>query len=165
MFCPFCGIKNGDVQTCFVCEKKLPSLEMDPPPQTNGRPRPARPREKPPAPPARFRDRLLATLLDLLLVSAVLFVAGTALWSRVQVVRSVSMAIVIACASSAALLVMFGYSWLLEDATLGKAFAGIRVIRREQPVSVAARVGIIVLWIAAVGGAIWGAIAICPQCF
>lgn len=163
MFCPFCGIKNGaEQQSCFVCDKKLPSLEE---PQANGRPRPTRSREKPPAPAARLRDRLLAASLDLLLIAAVLFVAGTALWSRVEVVRNVSLAIVIACAACAVLLVMFGYSWLLADATLGKAFAGIRVIRREQPTSVAARVGMIFLWIATVSGAIWGAIAICPQCF
>src|SRR3954467_7697771 len=94
MFCPFCGIKNNpELQTCFICQKKLPSLDSEPP---VARPRTIRAFQPRPAESARFRERLLAAVLDLLL-AAVLIVAGAALWSRVTVVRSVSMAIVVAC--------------------------------------------------------------------
>lgn len=163
MFCPFCGIKNSpELQTCFICQKKLPSLDSEPP---IARPRTIRAFQPRPAESARFRQRLLAAVLDLLLIAAVIVVAGAALWSRVTVVRSISMAIVVACAAGAAALVVFGYTWLLSDATIGKAFAGVRVVRREQPLSLARRLGVIALWIATVAGALWGAFAICPQCF
>lgn len=151
MFCPFCGIKNGaDHQACFLCGKKLPSLEDTPIPLRTKIIR------KPPAESARLRDRLLATLLDLLLVAAVLLVAGAALWSQVALVRSVSRAIVVACAIGTAALVLFGYTWLLQDATVGKAVTGIRVVRREHPLSTGRRAGVIAFWVAAVAGAAWG---------
>ena len=152
MFCPSCGIKNGaDHQSCFLCGKKLPSLEETPIPLRTKIIR------KPPAESARLRDRLLATMLDLLLVAAVLLVAGAALRSQVSMVRTVSRAIVIACAAGTAALALFGYTWLLQDATVGKAFTGIRVVRRERPLSTARRAGVIAFWVAAVAGAAWGA--------
>ena len=159
MFCPFCGIKNTpEQQACFVCSKKLPSLDTDSTP----RPRALRTVSRPAEEPARLRDRLLAAVLDLLLIAAVLLVAGAALWSKTTVVRDVSRAIVIACAASAALLIIFGYTWLFADATIGKAFTGIRVVRRERPLSVGKRVGVIALWVATVAGAIWGAFTLIP---
>ena len=166
MFCPFCGVKNNtELHTCFVCQKKLPSLDSETP---NGKPRITRAPVPAPASPARLRDRLLAFTLDLLLIAAIVLVAGAALWSQMPVVRSVSVMIVIVCAVSAAALVVFGYTWLFEEAfgsTVGKAFAGVRVVRREQPLSIARRIGVIAFWLAAVAGAIWGAIALCWDCF
>ena len=159
MFCPFCGIKNNaELQSCFVCSKKLPSLDAEAPAPKN---RAMRTPPRPIATPARFGERLLAVIIDLLLIGAILTVAGAALWSRIPVVRNISVAIVAACAASAALLLVFGYSWLLADATIGKAFAGIRVVRREQPLSMGRRIGMITLWIAVVAGAIWGAFVLC----
>lgn len=159
MFCPFCGIKNNaELQSCFVCSKKLPSLDAETPaPKTRTMRTPPRPI----ATPARFGERLLAVVIDLLLIGAILTVAGAALWSRIPVVRNISVAIVAACAASAALLLVFGYSWVLADATIGKAFAGIRVVRREQPLSIGRRIGMLTLWIAVVAGAIWGAFVLC----
>jgi len=164
MFCPFCGIKNNAEQhTCFLCQKALPSLDSETP-----KPRLMRTPTRPPATPARLRERLLAVTLDLLLIAAILLVAGAALWSQIPVVRTVSLVIVIVCAVSAAALIVFGYTWLFEEAfgsTLGKAFAGVRVVRREQPLSMARRVGVITFWLAAVAGAIWGAVSLCGDCF
>jgi uncharacterized RDD family membrane protein YckC len=162
MFCPFCGIKNNpEQQSCFICQKKLPSLDAELPAP---RPRVIRSLARP-AETAGFGERLLAAILDLLLIAAVLIVAWAALWSRVVIVRSVSLAIVIACAVSAAALVVFGYTWLLSDATFGKALAGVRVVRREQPLSVWRRTGVIALWLIVVAAALWGAFTMCPQCF
>lgn len=163
MFCPFCGIKNNaEQQSCFLCQKTLPSLDSE-----TSKPRLMRTPARPPATPARLRERLLAVTLDLLLIAAILLVAGAALWSQIPVVRTVSLVIVIICAVSAAALIVFGYTWLFEEAfgsTLGKAFAGVRVVRREQPLSVARRAGVITFWLTAVAGAIWGAIALCHDC-
>lgn len=159
MFCPFCGIKNNaEQQACFVCNKKLPSLDSEAPVV---RPHTSRTPTRPIATPARFGERLLAVVLDLLLIGAILTVAAAALWSRTTLVRNVSLAIVVACAASAALLLVFGYSWLFADATIGKAFAGIRVVRREQPLSMMRRIGMITLWLVAVAGAIWSAFMLC----
>lgn len=153
MFCPYCGIKNtADHQSCFLCAKKLPSLDSESPIAAL-RTKVVR---RPPAESARLRDRLLATALDLLLVAAVLLVAGAALWSQVALVRTVSRAIVIACAVATAGILLFGYTWLLQDATVGKSVTGIRVVRREQPLSTGRRIGVIAFWIAAVAGAAWG---------
>jgi uncharacterized RDD family membrane protein YckC len=152
MFCPYCGIKNtADKQACFLCAKKLPSLDAEV--AVAQRTKIVR---RPPAESAPLRDRLLAALLDLLLVAAVLVVAAAALWSQVSVLRNVSRAIVIACAAGTAAIVLFGYTWLLQDATVGKAFTGIRVVRREQPLSTGRRIGVIAFWAAAVAGAAWG---------
>lgn len=171
MFCPFCGVKNHlEEKSCFVCRRNLPSLDSELPlaasgerrPSRNGRPMTPRPAM------ARMRDRLVALFLDLLFVSAVLFVSGAALWSRRDVIGGIDRNAMLVTAVAATALLMFAYYWVLETAfgaTIGKAFAGIRVIRREQPLSLAARAGVIVLWLAAIGGALWGAFVLCPQWF
>jgi len=58
MFCPFCGIKNNaEQQACFVCQKKLPALDSEPP---IAKPRTNRTTSQTFDSPARLRDRLLA---------------------------------------------------------------------------------------------------------
>src|SRR5947209_1946337 len=87
MFCPFCGVKNNaDQQSCFVCSKKLPSLESEAQLQ---RVRPTtgpRPRLQAPVA-ARLGDRLIAAILDTVLISAALLVSGAALSGRLRDVQ------------------------------------------------------------------------------
>ena len=80
MFCPFCGVKNTTGPTqCFVCGKKLPSLDAEAPVR-NPRP-PSVPRERPAMPrPAHLGDRLIAVILDSVLLAAILLVAAAAIW-------------------------------------------------------------------------------------
>lgn len=167
MFCPFCGIKNNAEQTsCFICSKKLPSLD-DAPVARFKSALPARPSVTT-APVARMRDRLVAVLLDLLFVAAALLVSGAALWSQVKVIRDVNQGAIAATAATAAALLIFVYNWIAEvafGATIGKAFAGVRVVRRERPLSVLARSGVIALWLVGVSAAVWGTFVICPQWF
>jgi len=124
MFCPFCGVKNTTGLTqCFVCGRKLPALDAETPVK------PARPptmsRERPAAPqPARLGDRLIAVILDSVLLSAILLVAAAAIWwDRLRIP-------VLAVAIGGTFAIIFLYYWLLEGAfgaTLGKAIIGVRV--------------------------------------
>ena len=171
MFCPFCGVKNHlEEKSCFVCRRNLPSLDSELPIAANGERRQSRNARPTTLRPnmARMRDRLVALLLDLLFVSAVLFVSAAALWSRRDVIRDIDRNAMAVTAVAATALLIFAYHWILETAfgaTIGKAFAGIRVIRREQPLSIAARAGVMALWLAAIGGAVWGAFVLAPQWF
>jgi uncharacterized RDD family membrane protein YckC len=170
MFCPFCGIKNNlEQQTCFVCSRRLPSLDSE---QPNAIPRSYRgPRDRGASTVerARMRDRLLAVFLDLLFVGAVVLIAAAALWSRGDdVVREVNRYAIAASAALVSLLLVFVYNWIAEEAfgaTIGKAFAGVRVIRRERPLSLGARLGVMAFWLIAVGAAVWGTFELCPQWF
>lgn len=167
MFCPFCGIKNKvEQQSCFVCSKKLPSLDSEPPvPRARTL---STPRTKAVTSSARLRYRVLALLLDLLFVAAVVFVSSAALWSQIGAVRKVSAPAITGAIAGAGVLLILVYTWLSEvtfGATIGKAFAGVRVIPREDPLSPGARAGVIGVWMIAIAAAVWGALAICPQCF
>jgi len=125
MFCPFCGVKNtADLTQCFVCGRKLPALDAEAPLK------PARPRtlsrERTPTPqPARLGDRLIAVILDSVLLAALLLIAAAAIWWDRLLIPPLAIAI------GAPLLIIFLYYWLLEGAfgaTLGKAIIGVRVV-------------------------------------
>lgn len=136
MFCPFCGVKNEDGQVqCFVCTKKLPSL--------NGDAVPSRPRamhrgtlsESGPVT-ARLGDRFIALILDTIFISSVLLVSSAAVFSRwPKIARGVSLVTITSIAAAAVLVVVFIYHWLLEGAfgaTMGKAIVGVRVTRYDS---------------------------------
>jgi len=126
MYCPFCGVKNTTGPTqCFVCGKKLPSLDAEAP----VKPVPVRAsgpvRERPAAPrPAHLGDRLIAVILDSVLLAALLLVAASAVWWHRLIIPPIAVAI------GGTFAVIFLYYWLLEGAfgaTLGKAIIGVRV--------------------------------------
>lgn len=135
MFCPYCGVKNDDGgQTeCFVCGKKLPSLNGYAASATPSRSRPASRAASAGPVMARLGDRLIAIVLDMIFVGAILLVASAAIVSRRPKLIAASSALTL-CAIGAAstILVVFLYHWLLEGAfgaTMGKAIIGVRVTR------------------------------------
>src|SRR5207244_12536753 len=103
MFCAFCGVNNtADLPQCFVCGRKLPALDAEAPLK------PARPRtlsrERTPAPqPARLGDRLIAVILDSVLLAAFLLFAAAAIWWDRLLVPPLAIAI------GAPLLIIFLY--------------------------------------------------------
>ncbi len=132
MFCPFCGAKNDRGETqCFVCNKKLPLLEIDigAPAAQRSRNGPQRPVAAPVA--ARLGDRFIAVILDTIFIAAILLVCVAAvLWRRPTLPDEFSRLSLIGAAATATIIVAFIYHWLLEGAfgaTLGKAIVGVRV--------------------------------------
>ncbi len=141
MFCPFCGVKNdGGQAQCFVCGKKLPSLEAEAAPaqrRSRSGPHPAVVAAAAPVA-ARLGDRLIAVILDTLFVSSILLVSAAAVFSRwPRMIESTSFMMLIAAISVATVVVVFLYYWLLEGtfgATMGKAIVGVRVTRQDGSV-------------------------------
>ncbi len=134
MFCPFCGVKNEDGQAqCFVCTKKLPSLNGDASPS---RPRSMQRTSSAGPVTARLGDRLIAIILDTIFVSAVLLVTSAAvLWRWPKITHGQSVVTIASAGAAATLLVVFIYHWLLEGAfgaTMGKAIIGVRVTRYDS---------------------------------
>src|SRR5712692_3917685 len=128
MFCPFCGVKNdAGLTSCFVCQKRLPSLDPETP-QPRARPTLSRGQSTVPAP-ARLGDRLIAVILDTLLLIAVAVVSAAALSSSIDLKRvRVSTPWLIVGGAAAILLLIFLYHWILEGAfgaTMGKAIVGV----------------------------------------
>jgi len=138
MFCPACGVKNEDTQAqCFVCGKKLPSLNGD---AGASRPRTGPTRPGIPTAPvaARLGDRLIALILDTIFVCAILLVSAAAILKRWPHALETTSTLTIICVIAAAtLIVAFIYHWLLEGAfgaTMGKAIVGVRVTRQDGTV-------------------------------
>jgi uncharacterized RDD family membrane protein YckC len=132
MFCPDCGWKNPDtVSECEMCGKPLPSragrkVEAVAPPVATVRvfSGPAI---------ARLGDRMIAVVLDTVLMGAAFAVAGTWAATRWGGVTQGGFALSgkpAIIATAVALLFGFLYTFLFEGAfgaTLGKAMAGVQV--------------------------------------
>jgi uncharacterized RDD family membrane protein YckC len=160
-------VKNdGTGPKCFVCEKPLPNMGdggITPPPRRIS----LSPTNRSSAPRARMRNRLLALVLDAVFIGAVLLIIAAVLWSKLEMPK-VSVLEISPAIAAVALFGMLCYTWVLEGAfgaTIGRAFAGVRVVQQEEPLSRAKRIGVITTWILLVAGAIWGAVVICPQWF
>lgn len=136
MFCPFCGVKNdAGLQQCFVCGKKLPALDAEQPIAAKARPVNAPRPTAPAAVPARLGDRLIAVVLDTVLLCAFLLPAAAAVASRWQRIdqSQYTLSTFVAAAALAVALLIFIYYWVLEGAfgaTIGKSIVGLRVARR-----------------------------------
>lgn len=137
MFCPFCGVKNEDGQAeCFVCKKKLPSLNGNATPSGSSRPRSSQRTTTSSGPViARLGDRLIAIVLDTIFISAILLVGSAALLlRRPKIAEDLSLIALASIGAAALILVVFLYHWLLEGAfgaTMGKAIIGVRVTRYD----------------------------------
>jgi uncharacterized RDD family membrane protein YckC len=132
MFCPDCGWKNADtVSVCEMCNKPLPARggrrPAGPPPPVIGTPGLAGP------PIARLGDRMIAVVLDAVLLAATFAVIGMWAANRWGGVDASGFSLTgkpALIAIGATLLFGFLYSWLLEGVfgtTLGKAMAGVQV--------------------------------------
>jgi uncharacterized RDD family membrane protein YckC len=132
MFCPDCGWKNPDASSvCEMCAHPLPSRAgrkaVAPPPPLVGAPGVSGP------PIARLGDRMIAVVLDSMLLAAGFAVAGMWAANRWGGVTGTGFSVsgkpaVVAIVST--LLFGFLYTWILEGAfgaTLGKAMAGVQV--------------------------------------
>jgi len=132
MFCPDCGWKNSDFSSvCEMCAHSLPSQSgrkaAAPPPPVVGAPGLAGP------PVARLGDRMIAVVLDTVLLAAAFAAAGMWAATRWGGVTESGFSLtgkpgVVAIAAT--LLFGFLYTSLLEGAfgvTLGKAMAGVQV--------------------------------------
>jgi uncharacterized RDD family membrane protein YckC len=133
VFCPSCGVKNeGSPLKCFICGYILPSGDRIP---SGDSPRRARSRAQAAAaaePLAAIGDRMLALILDRLLLLAILAIPAAFLaerWSRIDssITAPLRVAILAAVAVTIAILV---YHIVLETvfgATLGKGLLGLQV--------------------------------------
>jgi uncharacterized RDD family membrane protein YckC len=135
-FCPYCGVKNNAGQTqCFVCGKKLPSLDSDTTPSPISRSRTISEATKSTsnvAVAARLGDRFIAVVLDTIFLAAIMLFVGAVLWSEHERVPMSNNAL-IATGASIAFAIAFLYYFLLEGAfgaTLGKAIIGVSVASR-----------------------------------
>lgn len=142
MFCPNCGAKNDtDGAQCFVCEKRLPSLD-DPGARGKGsKARSTGSLSNSGEPIAALGDRLIAVLLDLVFLAALLFLGALALsrWPQIKDFFPSPLWFNVGAGVSA-MAIAFLYYWLLEGAfgaTLGKAIAGVQV----RPIQGAGRIG------------------------
>src|SRR2546423_14735750 len=109
MFCPFCGVKNdAELTACFVCKRRLPSLDSE---TAQPRQRPSLSRTPVPgASPARLGDRLIAVILDTVLLVATAVVSAAALSSSVDLRRlHWPMPWIFAAAAAAILILIFLY--------------------------------------------------------
>jgi uncharacterized RDD family membrane protein YckC len=131
VFCNSCGAQNkAEARFCGACGAPLPvPTPADAPPQ----PMPA------PAPEARLAslgDRLIAVILDSILLVAAFALIGMWVATRRGGLTATGFSLVgkpALVAIGATLLAGFLYYWLLEGllgATLGKAIAGLRVRRK-----------------------------------
>jgi len=135
-FCPFCGVKNNAGQTqCFVCGKKIPSFDADASPSPVSRNKtisgPNRSLTNA-AVAARLGDRMIAVVLDTVLLAAVMLFLGAVVWAEKELFKALPLSNsgLIAAAAAVAVLIAFLYYWVLEGAfgaTLGKAIIGVRV--------------------------------------
>jgi uncharacterized RDD family membrane protein YckC len=136
-FCPFCGVKNNAGQTqCFVCGKKIPSLDSDasltPTSRrtisgTAGKSAPTG------ASSARLGDRLIAVIFDTVFLAAIMLLGAAVVWAEETRMKAppLSNGRLLAAGAGAAVFVTFLYYFLLEGAfgaTLGKAIIGVRVV-------------------------------------
>jgi uncharacterized RDD family membrane protein YckC len=132
MFCPDCGWKNSDFSSvCEMCAHPMPQRSgrkaAPPPPPVVGAPGVTGP------PIARLGDRMIAVVLDTVVLAAAFAVAGMWAATRWGGVTESGFSLtgkpgVVAIAVT--LIFGFLYTWLLEGAfgaTLGKAMAGVQV--------------------------------------
>jgi uncharacterized RDD family membrane protein YckC len=135
-FCPFCGVKNNAGQTqCFVCGKKIPSFDADASPSSVSRNKTISGSSRSltnAAVAARLGDRMIAVVLDSVLLAAVMLFLGAVVWAEKERVKALPLSNsgLIAVAAIVAVLIAFLYYWLLEGAfgaTVGKAIIGVRV--------------------------------------
>src|SRR6266700_32498 len=120
IFCPFCGAKNEDsASKCFICEKKFPWVCGGSGAPGGGR----RARSGPlrtlatassssseGVPTARLGDRLIAVILDSVVVAAAV------VWRWPHLLVGYSAMTLAIGAAAAALLLTFIYYWLQEGA-------------------------------------------------
>ncbi|HUP44297.1 MAG TPA: RDD family protein [Thermoanaerobaculia bacterium] len=133
MFCPHCGVKNdGTPIVCASCRKTIPQADADRTPQP-GRPRPARAAAA--ASTERYSsvgDRMLALLLDRIVILAFLLIAVAAVadqWRDLQP-RLPSAVFSGILGGFIIVLVVFLYHIIFEagfGTTLGKAVMGLQV--------------------------------------
>lgn len=132
MFCPSCGVKyEGTPIQCASCKKTIPSLEGE---RSAG----ARPRSSRRAGAAAIEglgsvgDRMLALLMDRVLIAALLLIVGAAIadqWASVEP-RLPSVVAGAVLGGFALVTVVFLYHFVFEagfGTTLGKAIMGLQV--------------------------------------
>jgi uncharacterized RDD family membrane protein YckC len=132
MFCPDCGWKNPDtVSVCDMCGKPLPSRAGRKPEAVAPPVATVRVFSGPPI--ARLGDRMIAVVLDTILLVTAFAVAGSWAANRWGGVTESGFALAgkpAVVASAVTLLFGFLYTFFLEGAfgaTLGKAMAGVQV--------------------------------------
>src|SRR4051812_41059399 len=119
-FCPFCGVKNNAGQTqCFVCGKKVPSFDADaspaPSPRTKTISGPSKAMSNA-AVAARLGDRMIAVVLDTIVLAALMLFGFAVVWTEQARMKSLplSKSGLIAVGAGIALVITFLYYWLLE---------------------------------------------------
>ena len=137
MFCPHCGAKNeGAPLQCASCKKTIPPLEGDRG-SAASRPRPRRPNA-----PATLEglgsvgDRMLALVMDRVLIAAVLLIVSAALADQWRALEPRMPSVVVASllGGFGLVSVVFLYHFIFEagfGTTLGKAIMGLQVRNQE----------------------------------
>lgn len=226
MYCPACGVKNdGNPLKCFICGYIMPTGQSSAERALAGsaaEQRRARPNGRSTVmaaePFAAIGDRMLALILDRIVVLALLAIPAALFGDRLMHVDPQGAAPwrAAAIAGGAFLLLLLAYHILLEGlfgSTIGKGLLGLHVrngsgekwlastIRNvarlvdsvvfyalaflvaafsskrqrigdhlagtvvvEQPVPWGARVALLFIWVAVVGGSLWIAGFLCPSC-
>ncbi|HSP15736.1 MAG TPA: RDD family protein [Thermoanaerobaculia bacterium] len=132
MYCPGCGVKNeGSPLKCFICGKVLPTGDR---PVTPDTPRRRSPQTLAgiPQPFAAIGDRMLALILDRLVVIAVLAIPAALIAERWHL-TPMRAAVIGASAVLATALVYHIVLEALFGATLGKGLLGLYIRGGSQP--------------------------------
>ena len=153
MYCPACGIKNDRPgPKCFICEQPMPSAgSFASPSRERERDRDATPRpsrngsthgstKAAPDVVGSVGDRMIAMVLDRLLLGSLLLIPAAALGSERFSAASPSWT-TIAIAGGSAVLIVFLYHFVLETSlhtTPGKAILGLYVRNESERPNVAA---------------------------
>lgn len=129
MFCPSCGVKNeGSPLKCFICDYILPTAERS----ANEPRRRGRPTLSSTEPFAAIGDRMLALILDRVLLVAILAIPAAVMaehWQKIDP-RLTAPVRAIFIGSIALAIVALTYHIVLESlfgATLGKGLLGLEV--------------------------------------